>query len=300
MFRSSVVQEIIAFVVVTFSLAIAIAVALPNAEINVVLTVFVPAVAVAVLTFTVIPKGHRKTLWKSFGLNRSGGSVLRPAVLVPMALVLLAYGTAVLLGVADFVSIHVTALGTASWVADLAVEMTIGVLFILGEEIGWRGFLLPRIQQLTGKRRAALVTGFLHGLFHMPLVLIGTTYDAEGTRWIIAPTVVLTLMFAGVFYAYIWDRSHSVWAVAVAHNTANVAFTLGATAVIAASPDDLAYVAGEGGFATLGAVALVAVIYLWRAQVWRQGSSVVVDAADPAARDEVLDRSQVTGVGGGA
>ena len=41
---------------------------------------------------------------------------------------------------------------------------------ILGEEIGWRGFLLPRVQELTDKRRAAVVTGFMHGLFHLPLI----------------------------------------------------------------------------------------------------------------------------------
>ena len=60
------------------------------------------------------------------------------------------------------------------------------VLF-LGEELGWRGYMLPRIQQLTSRRRAALVTGFFHGCFHLPLILIATTYDEFGSRWIVAP-----------------------------------------------------------------------------------------------------------------
>ena len=75
------------------------------------------------------------------------------------------------------------------------------MVVLVGEEIGWRGSMLPRLQQLTTKRRAALVTGFVHGCFHLPLILIATTYDSEGPRWIAAPVAVLTITAAGVFYA---------------------------------------------------------------------------------------------------
>jgi len=36
------------------------------------------------------------------------------------------------------------------------------------ERIGWRGYLLPRMQVVLTKRRAALTVGFIHDLFHMP------------------------------------------------------------------------------------------------------------------------------------
>ena len=90
------------------------------------------------------------------------------------------------------------------------------VLF-LAEEIGWRGYMLPRVQQLTSRRRAAVVTGFVHGCFHLPLILIATTYDEHGSRWLVAPIVVATITAGGVFYAYLWDRTGSVWPVAMAH-----------------------------------------------------------------------------------
>src|SRR6185436_3443798 len=96
----------------------------------------------------------------------------------------------------------------------------------------WRGFMLPRIQLLTTKRRAAVVTGFAHGLFHLPLILIATTYDAEGSRWLVAPVTVLVITAAGVFYAWIWDRSGSPWAVTLGHTTANLTFDIGFTAVV--------------------------------------------------------------------
>jgi membrane protease YdiL (CAAX protease family) len=41
----------------------------------------------------------------------------------------------------------------------------------LGEEIGWRGFLLPNLEPL-GKRRAAVLSGMIWALWHAPLILI--------------------------------------------------------------------------------------------------------------------------------
>ena len=122
-----------------------------------------------------------------FGLNRSGRSVWLIALVVPMVLLGLAYGTALVLGVAELKSFDVTPMGAADWIANLVISFFVGSVFILGEEIGWRGYLLPRIQELTGKRRAAVVTGLFHGAFHLPLILIATTYDEHGSRWIVAP-----------------------------------------------------------------------------------------------------------------
>ncbi len=60
-----------------------------------------------------------------------------------------------------------------------------------------------------------------------------------------------------------------MWPVAVAHNTVNTVFDIGATAVMATSPASLAYVAGETGFATMGACVVMAVVVLMRAKVWQ-------------------------------
>ena len=66
-----------------------------------------------------------------------------------------------------------------------------------------------------------------------------------------APVVVATITMGGVFYAYLWDRTDSVWPVAMAHGAVNTVFAIGAAAVVATSEADLAYVAGESGVATL-------------------------------------------------
>jgi len=231
-----------------------------------------------VITFAFSARGKRRQLWRSFGLNRSGSNTWALAIGVPMLLVGLAYGTAVALGVADLRSFDITPAGAASWVLNVVVTLAFMGVILLGEEIGWRGYLLPRVQQLTSRRRAAVLTGFLHGCFHLPLILIATTYDEHGSRWLVAPAAVATITAGGIFYAYLWDRTGSVWPVTLAHSVVNWTFSAGAAAVVAGSEDELAYVAGESGFATFGAVALVGAVFLARAKVWRQ------DGSTPASR----------------
>jgi len=57
----------------------------------------------------------------------------------------------------------------------------------------------PRDQTIVSKRKAALAMGFIHGMFHVPLMALTTTYNNVGNRWIVVPTVVVTLTAAGVF-----------------------------------------------------------------------------------------------------
>lgn len=262
-------RDIVAYLAITYVLALLIAFALPHAQINLLLSVMVPTVAVGILTFTITPRGSRRRLWREIGLNRAGFRSWPAAIVVPLLLCGGAYGTALLIGAGRLHLGEISAATVPGWVINVAIALVVPTVIILGEEIGWRGYLLPRFQQVTGRRRAAVATGFAHGLFHLPLILIATTYDTGGARWIVAPAAVLTITAAGVLYAWLRDRSNSVWPVAIAHNVANTVFDLGASAVVATSGSSLAYVAGETGFATMGACAVVAVVLLRWARVWR-------------------------------
>ncbi|PUA81165.1 CPBP family intramembrane glutamic endopeptidase [Nocardioides currus] len=265
-------REVTTYLVLAFAMAVGIAAALPHAGIGVLLSAMIPITTVLVITATT-PRGGRRALWAGFGLNRSGRRVWPIALLVPVLLSGLAYGAAVVLDVAelrDWNSSH----GLLWWALNIVTTLASMTVLFVGEEIGWRGYLLPRLQQLTSRRRAALVAGLAHGCFHLPLILIATTYDEFGSRWFVAPMVVATLTLGGVFYAYLWDRTGSVWPVAMAHGAINSAFGWGAAAVVG-SQTDLAYVAGESGVATFGVVAVLGALLLARAEVWRTRRSTV-------------------------
>ncbi len=191
------------------------------------------------------------------------------AIGVPLLLCGGAFGAALLVGAGSLQPLSVAGYTASGFAVDTAVEFVVILLFVVFEEIGFRGFVLPRIQQLTSRRRAAVITGFLHALFHLPLILLATTYDATGSRWLAAPMAVLTITAAGVFYAWLWDRTGSVWAAAAGHAAANLTFATGFTLVATTTPESLAYVAGETGFATLAVVLVMAALLLTRAKVWK-------------------------------
>ena len=274
-------RDIAAYLGLTYALALTVAVAIPHAGINLLLSVCVPTVSVGIITVALRNRGERRELWRGFGLGRAGLRVWPAAIVLPLVLVSGAYGSALLIGAGRLVDLHL-ADATPIWITNLLISLVMGTVIILGEEIGWRGFLLPRFQQLTSRRRAAVATGFAHGLFHLPLILLATTYDTGTPRWLAAPVAVAVITAGGVFYAWIWDRAGTVWPVAIAHNVVNTVFDLGSASVLAVGGWNMAYVAGETGFATLGVCVVTAAVLLRYARVWR--SSVVTGPQTGADR----------------
>ena len=70
----------------------------------------------------------------------------------------------------------------------LVVTPFINSLVAFGEELGWRGYLLPKLMPL-GKTKAYLLMGVIWGLWHAPLVLIGFNYPGYpilGVLWMIS------------------------------------------------------------------------------------------------------------------
>jgi membrane protease YdiL (CAAX protease family) len=266
-------QEAATFVGLVTAMILGVALALPHADIAQLLTMVSPLVAVVLITFLRTPRGRRRQLWGSLALRRPGLRSWPAAVVVSAVIVFLVpYGVADLLG-----SIAFKPLGTsvAAWLngaTSLAMSIAFVTILALTEEIGWRGYLLPRVQALTSKRRAALVVGFLHGMFHVPLMVFTTTYNSVGSRWIVVPTVVATVTAAGVFYAWLRERSGSVWPVALAHGTVNVLIDGTAYAVIL-SPVAFAYTATESGFVTMATAVIVAAVLLVRGRTWGTSSS---------------------------
>jgi CAAX protease family protein len=94
---------------------------------------------------------------------------------------------------------------------DLLFELIFTTIFGLAEEIGWRGYLLPHLVPL-GRSRALLLSGLLHGLWHLPIMLMTSTYHENGNRLIVVALFLLSLTAAGVLYGYLRTaRSPPVW-----------------------------------------------------------------------------------------
>jgi membrane protease YdiL (CAAX protease family) len=95
-------------------------------------------------------------------------------------------------------------------------------IFTFGEEFGWRGYLLPKLLPLGG-RKAALITGAVWGIWHAPVIAMGHNYglDYPGYPWLGIGMMTLFCILVGIFLAWITLKEGSVWPAVVAHAVLN-------------------------------------------------------------------------------
>ncbi|MFZ2102683.1 MAG: CPBP family intramembrane glutamic endopeptidase, partial [Oricola sp.] len=232
------------------------------------LTMFTPLVAVAAVKLFVTRDAWSLAGWKELGLHRPGFRLWPAAVLLPFAVLLPGYLIVWATGLGQFSGFLAPEAITQAAV-KFVVSLLIGAMLgALGEETGWRGFLLPRLLHL-GPMRASLIVGFLHGVWHLPLILLTPFYHAGGDWWIAVPLFLAALTLGGAVYGWLRLASASIWPAALAHRALNLMWDRFDAATATERPVAVDYLAGETGFVTiLGLLVLTLLI----ARAWRSQS----------------------------
>jgi uncharacterized protein len=113
----------------------------------------------------------------------------------------------------------------ATWLLTIPLSATVGVIrsvsSALGEEVGWRGFLLPRLTTRFGFTLGCLASGATWAVWHYPAI-IGAGYGA-GTSPVYELTC-FTLMVIAMSFVMGWLRlkSKSLWPCALLHASHNL------------------------------------------------------------------------------
>ena len=97
-------------------------------------------------------------------------------------------------------------------------------LLELGEEIGWREYLLPRQIAEYGVKKGILLNGFCWGTAHLPLIYLGFNYSPEnaGAPWSNMVVMMLVCMTVGILCSYVYVKSNNVMYSAIIHGTVNL------------------------------------------------------------------------------
>jgi len=90
----------------------------------------------------------------------------------------------------------------------------------LGEEIGWRGFLTPRLAERFGFVRSTLITGAIWAVWHYPLLIWG---GYKGETPVAFSLACFTVLVIGISFLFAWHRlaSGSVWPAMLLHASHN-------------------------------------------------------------------------------
>ncbi|WP_033104867.1 CPBP family intramembrane glutamic endopeptidase [Microbacterium profundi] len=216
----------------------------PLAGILIPVMMFTPALAVLIVMLVLrpVPRGDR--------LRFLGIWPLRPAKRVVWMMVLGLFAPIVVIAVSVAVAalfgwVRLDLVGFSGFAEQLAASLpagvpappatavilaqllaipfaaaTINALLAFGEELGWRGFLVPALRQY-GTWPALLISGGVWGLWHSPLILLGYNFGVTDITGVLLMTAGCIAW--GVLLGWLRLRSASLWPAVFAHGAMNAA-----------------------------------------------------------------------------
>lgn len=131
----------------------------------------------------------------------------------------------------------------------------------LGEEIGWRGFLVPELARTSSFTTTALISGIVWALWHYP-VLIWGDYNAGTATWCALTCFTVLVISGSVIFAWMRLKSGSLWTGAMLHASHNL-FVQAIFTPLTRNTGKTAWYIDEFG-AVLPAVMFLFAIYFWR------------------------------------
>jgi len=194
--------------------------------------------------------------------------------LIPLLYVSIAYVLLWLFGFANFMNPEtITEWSNELGIAESNQPFVIAVMVILlltvgvvknlgstlGEEIGWRGFLIFELRKVMSFKALAIVSGVIWAVWHYPVINL---IYGRGEN-LLMHTSAFTIMIIGisVILAYFTFKSKSLWPAAIYHSVHNIYIQKICTP-LTISNENTTFWIDEYGF-MIPIVTTVFAIYFW-------------------------------------
>lgn len=150
-------------------------------------------------------------------------------------------------------------------VSGLFAGCTINALFAFGEEYGWRNYMVSALEG-TGFWKKALFIGFIWGIWHMPLILLGHNYPQHPVLGV--GLMCIECILLGTIELYLVLKSGSVFPAAIFHGTINA--LAGLVLMLVEGGNDLTIgLNGIAGFVTI--ILIIAGIWIYDKYISKDG-----------------------------
>jgi uncharacterized protein len=152
----------------------------------------------------------------------------------------------------------------ASVLAIASIGLLIDSVVAAGEEIGWRGLLLPELARGLSLPLAALVTGAIWAVWHYPGILFGGYASESAPVWYSLASFTIMALGWSMVLAWLRFASGSVWPAALMHGAHNIFIQAVLDPVTQDASGITPFVSGEFGLGVAFAY-VVAGLVAWRA-----------------------------------
>ena len=126
----------------------------------------------------------------------------------------------------------------------MLTALSIPMAFInFGEELGWRGYLYPKLEKLIGTPATVIIGGIIWGLWHAPLTAKGHNFGTDYPGFPYLGFVMMSMLCIGLgaFLMWLTKKTNSVYPASIAHSVNNNAVGAVAYAFVPDSFDEESY-----------------------------------------------------------
>lgn len=189
---------------------------------------------------------------KVLGWNGCRMKYIWMAIGIPMLYLFLSYGIYWLVIRSSFTGKIYT-----DSIVTLLLLIPSSIITATGEEIGWRGFLLPKMTEVFSLKVTILICGLIWAIWHFPLMLAGL-YESGTTTWYQLTMFAVQTVSMTAILAYVRLKSNSVWPAILLHASHNYIDQVICGPLT--NHSNQAYFVGETGFVTAIAIILIAIL----------------------------------------
>ena len=175
----------------------------------------------------------RKKL-SSYGWRLGKLKYLGWAYLLPLVVAIVAYGLVWFSGFVEFspeevqnyrwaryIGFALPAPFMAGFVSKAVLGTLIGALYTFGEELGWSGYLTPKLLKVKSIPATSLIVGIIWSVWHYPAI-IGGLYGVGTPLWVSLPAFTLSFIGVSFIRTVLISKSKSLWVGVILHSSHNM------------------------------------------------------------------------------
>ena len=155
--------------------------------------------------------------WRGLGWRLPALRWLALGYFLPLAYAVVAYGTVWLAGLGGFDLTR----APRNPLTFIFVGTLVSLVTATGEELGWRGYLVPVLGRTMSLGRVAVLTGVIWAAWHVPLIAFAD-YNAGTSMWYAVLCFAIGVVALSLPMAWLRLRSGSVWPPALLHASHNL------------------------------------------------------------------------------